>query len=673
MLRRDIRKFTLTYGGNSCECEAPASVRTVFPLACGESGLLTDEAVFSTVLNADSAAILSKYLYVRLFELKCSASVFINGVEAGRSEGVRPQISHSVKELIKEGENTLEVKFKKGADSALAGIFAPIKILRFENAAIDRVSVVQRRDGDEVNLGVRLELLGDPDSVRAVATLVSSAGRLYYGGIVNGKGNVCVKDPLYWWPRGMGVSNLYRLSVNLYGEGEIEDSVELCVGLRSAVAGEGASVLVNNLEIIPMGGVYYPESASLKGGEEKLSRLIEYAAMAGYNSILLPADAKRPPEKLYELCDIHGLLLIEELDNLDPDRLDCLQRVAHHPCLCAVDVIGEARDGIEKLSAICPDAALIGFDTRALYPSCPSLSTDNTINSRLDSSEKNIFSYEVESVSSPEQLRSMLWAASERYPYAMDMSDLTYVSGLAAAYRIERAVKSARLMKNRSERAIFDCLYDGNSIASRSAIDCDLRWKPLQYRTSRFFAPVALFAENRESTVTFSLSNQRPIDLIGTVEYRIADADNNTVLTGSEPFELPAFGSGELFSKDFSRIIEGHKRDYYLEYYFKEGVSRHSRGTLLFVPEKHFKFKKANIKVQLSGSDRRYTLIISADRFVKDLELSLPGVDGIFSENYIDITDSAPIRIMLNLTHSPDNAYRLDRLLKLRSVYDISN
>ena len=674
MLRPNITKFTLSYGEYSLECRVPTSVRSAMLEAGEDVQLLLDEAVFSTLLTADEAVHSFGYLYIRLFELKCSAAVYLNGIEAGRTEGTRPRVSHPIKELVKEGKNLLEIKFKKGEDASLAGIFAPISVLRFNSASIERVSVAQRRGDGRVYLDIDLDLIGDREKARVVATLTSAAGRVYFGGLTRGSGCICVDDPLYWWPRGMGVPNLYRLSVCVYGEEEIEDSLDMRIGLRSVERGEGMIVTVNgNLHILPMGGVYYPDQPSLTDGDLRMEKIVEYAAMAGYNSILLPADAVRPSERLYDLCDVYGLMLVEEIDSLDPDRIECLRHVAHHPCLCVVDLIGEAVYGEDKLRAICRGSALFTLGERASYPSCPSLSSDNTIAEQLLPEERNLFSYEVEAVSSPESLRSMIWAASERYPYAMDMSDLTYVSGLAAGCRINRAVKDARLKDGYPERAIFDCLYDSHRLVSCSALDRSVRWKPLHYTTMRSFSPVALYAENRDGRVYFSLSNHRPVDLIGSVEYRLADADNNTIATGSQPIEVGAFGHANLFNRDFAQQIKGMEREYYLEYYCKEGISRHSRGTLLFVPEKHFKFREAAIKIQLTGSDRKYSLTLSANKFVKDLEISLPGVDAIFSENYIDITESAPVKIDITLTDAPDNSYRLGKLLKLRSIYDITN
>jgi hypothetical protein len=57
-------------------------------------------------------------------------------------------------------------------------------------------------------------MIGDKSEVRAVATLVSPTGKIYYSGLADGSGAISIPDPLLWWPSGMGVPNLYDLAVN---------------------------------------------------------------------------------------------------------------------------------------------------------------------------------------------------------------------------------------------------------------------------------------------------------------------------------------------------------------------------------------------------------------------------------------------------------------------------
>ncbi len=663
----------MTYREASFESTAPTSAYSLLTASGRPADALVEEAVFSAEITADEISLSARYLYIRLYELKAAATVILNGKVVGKTGGVRAQICYSVKDSLTVGKNKLEIVFPAGTATWEAGIFAPVRIIPSNSAIIERVSLTQKHEDGSVNLGIALQLLGDSESVRAVATLVSCTGQIYYGGLTRGKGSIAVRDPLFWWPRGFGVQNLYRLTVNLYGESEIEDTFEVRIGLRTATADNG-SLNVNGMKVLPMGAAHYPDRVvDFAGRDKKLEAFITSAAMASYNCIVIPQSATRPPVKLYELCDVHGIMVIEELATISDDRLDTLERTAHHACLLAVDLMGGGEGEIASVKAACPDLAVQKVDSHPAYSAFPSLPAYKTLEESITASELSLFSHSMEAISSPEHISKMLLAVAERYPYPKDLSDFNYVSGLAAAENVSDRVRRARLSAESGGRAIFHTLGDESVFTSHSAIDCNARWKPLQYYSLRGFAPIALYASEKDGTVSFHISNLRSVDLIGSVEYRIVDSANITVYKSSEPCEVSAFSASHILTRDLREYIGDHRRDYYLEYYVKESANVLSKGTLLFVPEKHFRFKKPNIKAELTGSDRRFSITLSADCFVKDLEVSFEGVDAVFSENYVDLTSSAPIKITFNIIGGADTAYHLKSVLKLRSIYNIAN
>ena len=92
---------------------------------------------------------------------------------------------------------------------------------------------------------------------------------------------------------------------------------------------------------------------------------------------------------------------------------------------------------------------------------------------------------------------------------------------------------------------------------------------------------------------------------------------------------------------------------------------------LLFVPEKHFNFKKPTVRTVINGEGRKFNLTMSADCFVKDLELDFDGVDVRFSDNYIDLTSDAPVRVEFTVLDSAYNTQNLKDALIIRSVADL--
>ena len=178
-----------------------------------------------------------------------------------------------------------------------AGVLGKVELLRFSYAMINGLTVTEKHENGTVTLGLRLETVGGIDNVRAVATLVSGSGQIYYGGLTRGRGSILVRDPLYWWPRGLGIQNLYRLTVNLYGDTEVEDTLEVFIGLSSITTVGGGSALLeaNGVRFLPMGAVFRPDSACDPViARKKTEAAVISAARAGFNTLVVPFGSERP-------------------------------------------------------------------------------------------------------------------------------------------------------------------------------------------------------------------------------------------------------------------------------------------------------------------------------------------------------------------------------------------
>lgn len=397
------------------------------------------------------------------------------------------------------------------------------------------------------------------------------------------------------------------------------------------------------------------------------------AAMAGYNCLLIPLSSPTPSDKFYELCDIHGIAVIEEHSSLDNACVSSLCQRAHHPCLCLVDLIGSAdpKADVARLHAALPDLDVNILDEAPSYVTSASLPSMKTIRAIISEDERSLFSYSIEQIAEKGAMNEMLRSVAERYPYPADLSEFGYASALASAHKIGDSVKRSRMNPGESGRAIFNRLSDHNLTISPSAIDYRARWKPLQYYASRHFAPISVYAEAEGLSVRFLASSRRRSDFVGTLEYRVADASNYTVYKNSLPLDLSAMTSREIHIADLSEYVSGHEREYYLEYCVKEGATPLSRKTMLFVPEKHFAFKKPIIRAAVDGHDRRFSITLSTGVFVKDLELGFDGVDAVFEDNYIDLTADAPVKINFTVIGAPVTANHLKDVLEMRSVFDL--
>lgn len=677
MVRLEVKSFMLELNSGSVMLSPPFSLASAVDSGVVSLGELGETVTFTAEVETDAIALSMKNIYLKLGRLSAPCDVLVNGTVVGRADGEHLSYVFNASEALKEGENKLSLVFDSKCDPRDVGVFSPVEIVRFNNAIIDKVTLNQKHDGGAVTVGIRVDLLGNTENVRAVATLTSPVGQMYYAGLTRGKGSITIPDPLYWWPHGHGVQNLYKVTVNLYGEVDIEDTAEMRIGLRTVEtlrSLDGSALSVNGASILPMGAVYRPErDLSLYENAKRIDAFITYAAMANYNTVVIPVGSTRPIDKFYELCDLHGIMVIEEISEVSPGYLDTLERISHHPSLALVDI----RDGskvLEITDAINLASPELGFSIAkdfAKYSAHPSLPCTKTLNSAISRKGRNPTSREMEKISDTQTTSKMLAGIVEKYPYPAGLEDLSYVSQLAQASKISGFIKTMRLSEGAAGRAVFDGLGDSKIVASPSAIDSAARRKALGFYAHKFFSPIALYADNDNGKILFSVSSQRKLDFSGTLEYRIADAKNVTIYRNTEELEFEGMSTKKLFTRDLSEYIKGHEQEYYLEYILRESTSVIYSDVLLFVPEKHFAFEDPDISFDITGSDKRFSITLTAKAFAKDVELCFDGVDGVLSDNYVCLTQNSPIKLTLNVWSGIETARNLKNALEIRSIYDL--
>jgi len=680
MIKREIKRFNIESAADGIDTHGEAPI-TLYTLLTENNETYEEPSgivEFNAEVFADEAMIEAKYLYLRIRDVKQPATLYINNEFVGEIDGNSPSHSFSVKGRLAQGENVVSLRFDTSECKypGMIGLFSPPELLRFDGSVIDRVHISQTHADGIVTVGIKLDLLGSLDNVRAVATLTSPSGQLYYAGLTRGEGSIKINDPLYWMPRDFGVQNVYKLSINLYRELDVEDSVDMRIGLRTIEKADpdARALLVNGARVMPMGATYQAdELPNTHICVSKEEAYVNYAAMAHYNTFVLPAGAPRPSNRFFDLCDRHGIMVIEETDTLDHGMLDAIENRAHHPSYALLEVVSEenSRYIAGSLATVVPELDFLILSEKTRYISAPSLPSDKTLAAVVPYEERNLFSRAVESIAGEGTIGKMMLSVYERYPYPATLSDFAYASALAAATKVGEVVKESRMTRGESGRAIFERFGDSVAAVSSSAIDAYSRWKPMQYYASRYFAPVVIYAEQTKGGVLFSVSNERKLDFIGTIEYRVATATNTTLYQGSEECEVSAMTSRELFTRDFSEYTQFFEDSYYIEYSLKEVSSVLSRGTLLACPEKYFRFQAPNIKYEISGSDRNFSITLTSSVFARCVEIDFMDVDAVFSDNYFDLTSDTPVKINVTLKDGPQSIAHLQDSLQIRSMYDI--
>ena len=320
--------------------------------------LANNNVRFTAEIDVDRRTLEYKNIILRFKSLDTLASIELNGRPLASTDNMHRTYDLDVKNALHEGINVLHIDFssplrfmrEKQEEHFLAydanctpghshlrkafymsgwdwaptlsdmGIMRDVELIAYNGKIIDYVETRQVHSDGAVRLDLTLHTVGEDDMTRAVATLVSPGGNVYYCGLVAGKGSFNITDPNLWWPNGLGPQNLYKLTVNLYSDTEVVDSRTLRIGLRTLTVsrnkdefGEEFALTVNGVKFFAMGANYVPEDSIIpRLTKERTRAILTSARDANFNTLRVWGGAFYPTDWFYDLCDEMGLIVWQD-------------------------------------------------------------------------------------------------------------------------------------------------------------------------------------------------------------------------------------------------------------------------------------------------------------------------------------------------------------------------
>lgn len=258
------------------------------------------------------AGFVNDRVIVHFGAVDAEAVVIINGREAGHHVGGYLAFSFDVTELLREGENEIEVKVRDSLDTELpygkqsrkrggmwytpiSGIWQSVWLESVPNSYIERLEITPSLDS------VQIKVTGGEAHKR----LTLEGGEVYEfdGDVVT----VSVADPINWTPE---TPKLYGFTLECG-----EDCVRSYFALRTVETKENR-ILLNGKPYFFHGlldqgyfsdGIYTP--ATPEGYEFDILKMKEL----GFN--MLRKHIKVEPELFYYYCDKHGMAVFQDFVN----------------------------------------------------------------------------------------------------------------------------------------------------------------------------------------------------------------------------------------------------------------------------------------------------------------------------------------------------------------------
>lgn len=288
------------------------------------------------------------------------ATVKVNGQELGKPNNMFRFWEFDVKNIVKVGENTIEVQFdsplpymkKREAERALyewsgsheplgrayvrkepcnfgwdwgpvlitCGIWRNIGLLAFDHARIEDVLILQDHSATGkvgVQVEVNAEVVGSAplkayfEILDGDQKVASSSASLASG---SAQTALAIHDPKLWWPVGMGEQPLYEVRVELRNDkGEVVDRTARRIGLRTLnlLPPDDENPLrfeANGVPFFAKGSNWIPADAfANRVTPEILRRYVADAVAVNMNALRFWGGGYYEEQALFDACDEMGI------------------------------------------------------------------------------------------------------------------------------------------------------------------------------------------------------------------------------------------------------------------------------------------------------------------------------------------------------------------------------
>ena len=246
----------------------------------------------------------------------------------------------------------------------------------------------------------------------------------------------------------------------------------------------------------------------------------------------------------------------------------------------------------------------------------------------------------------------LIWYIAQRFRLPQTFDGLIYLSQIFQAEAMRIGVEHWRRHPERTSGALYWQLNDCWPVVSWASIDYYGRWKALHYAARRFYNPVLLSVEEethpRRRGVNVWLTSDLPAAWRGRLRWTLETLDGEVLEGGDQPVLANPNTAQCVLKKPFTAAEDpaSRKANWRRTVFVAELLSapdmdgvehRIALSVTPFVPEKHMPLPDPSLQTQVAQQDDQLVIMVTARKLARFVEVKLPGVDVIFSDNYFDL------------------------------------
>jgi beta-mannosidase len=293
-----------------------------------------------------------------------------------------------------------------------------------------------------------------------------------------------------------------------------------------------------------------------------------------------------------------------------------------------------------------------------------------TIRTFADEADWNMTSYIMEQHQKNASGNSlMVGQMLDTFRLPKDFPSLVYLSMALQAEGIRYGVEHWRRHMDRVAGTLYWQLNDCWPVASWSSLDYVGRWKALHYAARRFYAPLMLSIEDKPPVCGIYLTSDLRDAWEGDVRWSLETLSGNVLTAGREPVKAAPLAATPVCMLDFgNRVSDDNRRELIFVAELWQGDRRRALQVAAFVPTKHLALADPAVAATLRSDGDQLLVELTARSLARLVELSLDGVDVIFSDNYFDLPAGRSVTVACPLP-AGWTADRAAAALQIRSVY----
>jgi len=259
---------------------------------------------------------------------------------------------------------------------------------------------------------------------------------------------------------------------------------------------------------------------------------------------------------------------------------------------------------------------------------------------------------------------------TDHFRMPKDFPSLVYLSMLLQAEGVRYGVEHWRRNMQRVSGTLFWQLNDCWPVVSWSSLDYFGRWKALHYAAKRFYVPVLLSVEEDAKCRIVHVTSDLLVPWDGTLRWRLESLTGKVLDSGEEIVHADPLADTKTCLLDFDEnISDANCRATVLVCELWQGQDRLSCCVSAFVPDKHLTLTYPSLEWNVNLTDDTLTFDLLAKNLMRFVELTLEGVDVIFSDNFFDLPAGMPRQVSAAIP----SGWKLEQVrqtLRIRSLFD---